>query len=208
MIDLDIKIGENAIKLLPKSILESTSGILGILPSNAIWREKGVYLKSGKVLVDEQHKIATSGDLSDKSFFERIFLGNAFVYDSSLDDIQAYSLWLEVSGGIIHPVSIEAITYKNTMEEYGTTMVPAKSIIVKGMFRTEEFAPGTAYEEDQKYTKTTLSTIRMVKYRVVVEDGNGWSIDNMPDYTTVKNKLDTYPKKEYISMYSLLKYRL
>jgi hypothetical protein len=202
------KPGENVSKLLPTTVADYMSGFFGILPTTATLNTKQYWLKSGKeIQALKVDTIKTSADFTDK-LNEAPLIGHTFNYDATEDDIKVYVGWLEVSGAIIHPISIEALTNKNPMSIFGFgDIVPAKSVVVKGMFRSGT-SMGTDYEKDPNYTKHTVSTTLLYKYKVVVVDENDWSADNIPDYATLKGKLDSYYNKTYMSVCGLLKYRL
>jgi hypothetical protein len=211
--------GENVSKLLPTTVADYMSGFFGILPTTATVQVKKYWLKSGKEIpqsptdVIKTTQIKTSGDFTATSSGAPLsadapLLGHSFHYDATEDDICVFLAWIEVSGAIIHPISIEALTNKSPIPiPWQGLIIPAKSVFVKGMFRSST-SMGTDYEKDPTYTKHTVSTTLLYKYKVVVVDENDWSADNIPDYATLKGKLDSYYNKTYMTLCGLLKYRL
>ena len=207
------KPGENASKLMPTVVSDFLGGLLGIMPCNAVLNIKQYWLKSGKEIgpstIIEIKSSADNTDLPPEDC--PLVIGHGLSYSPTDDDISVYVAWLEVSGFLIHPVLIKAVTNK-TKQIVGTPpntsdLIPAKYIVAKGIYRTVTGTP-SEYEKDAKYTLHTIQTPLVYKYQVYVVDENDWGFAYLPDYGMVKDKLDGCTNKRYWCHSAIMKYRL
>jgi len=187
---------------IPSNYLD---GILKMVPTKVYMYVKSYWMKSGETIIDDTFRLSTS--YAQNAISTRLpTIGHAFKYDANKNDIKATLAWIEVSGALIHNISIDAITCSSitTVPTFGD-IFPALFVKVKGMFRNAESAR-RIYEADRNYTLHRVRATMLYKYKVVVEDSNGWTADNIPDYQKIMEKMSTWTYRGYKTLVAILNY--
>jgi len=198
----------NIQKLMPGTLAETTSGFFGLLPTTATMYCKTYWLKTGEELNPLQTiPLKTSGEIKSAYDLNAPVVGHSIYYAPDKDDIMVQFVWIEVSGAIIHPISIEAECPK------GSDTPP---IVAKGIFRNASSTPSGTYKFPDSPTecdKHTLQTILFYKYTLYCgADKYGYSYANPPqpsDFETLKNKINIAPDNSgYGYGFEIIKWRL
>jgi hypothetical protein len=202
-------------KLMPTGFADTVSGTLGLFPTTAKYFIKEYWLKTGKEIIPtNETPLKTSYEV--KSAWD-IYpeIGHDIYLNSTGDDMSVRFGWIEVSGALIHPISVEGITYKQKQVWDGCIMMPGTSIVVKGIVRSATSTPSGTYKfpdyTEVEFDKHTLQTIMFYKYTLYGgADELGFSYANPPqpsDFDTIKKYIGS-GNKGYVTGFGLVKYRL
>ena len=207
----------NIQKLMPGTLAETTSGFFGLLPTTATWRIKAYWLKTGEKIGDGEYSFSLKTQAEEKGnnplASNMPYVGHELIYDPDKHDVSVGLYWIEVSGALIHPISIEAVTVKEKMDEF---FYPSSSVVVKGMLRSASSTQSDTIIKDPsgiEWRKHTLNTILLYKYIVYGgNDENGYGYANPPqpsEADTLKDKLfKPGITHGYASGFVIMKYRL
>lgn len=201
---------ENIKAKLPTDYL---SGFFGILGSVATLKQVEVNLKTGETKDIKTTEIKTSAEMTEEQSQTLPILLNEYSYGEGDDHCKAVYHIIEVSGAILHPVNIEAVTNKMPYSTPRQNIEPAKNIVVKGMFRSATSSE-VGETSDKNGVIHSVSGYFIRKFTVYLIDSLGYSIMAPPSNDTIIQTLKSNYRTSIPDYYNvrsfagLKKYRL
>lgn len=173
------KIGGRLTPILPQDFM---SGLIIKRPVSAKIRVFGRVYPDGAVVEDDAIDIKTSASLSIEEALENgLVLHNHVEVLEDRTHFLAHYVWIEVSGGLIHPYNIQTHTTKEALKietewQKKYAWNPPQALVVQTPYRTKMATPTVTEDEE----KTAISGFAFNKFTVYIVDKWGYSPFNPP----------------------------